>query len=89
MPRKLWTEERVNELKALSMSHTQKKCAELMGLNLRQIKSAQSRFGIYFCNSKLSRNNEIIELVASGHELKDVADKFGISRQRVSQICLV
>lgn len=87
MPR-LWTEERVNELMALSMSHTQQQSADAMGLSLRQIKSAQSRFGITFCKSKLSRNDEIIELVAGGCELKDVAAKFGLTRQRVSQICI-
>ena len=36
---------------------------------------------------KLDRNQEILEMRAKGYSLRQIAEKFDISFQRVSQIC--
>lgn len=62
--RTLWTNEKIEELRALYLNNSAPECARLMNMSLPQIKNAISRFGLFNENA----TKRMLRLKDIGHE---------------------
>jgi predicted DNA-binding protein YlxM (UPF0122 family) len=81
------------ELRKYALGHTVPECADYFGVSCQTMRNSLKRYGIQAAKYKVAqpikyeRNQAVVEMHSAGFSFEKIARKFGISRQRVFQIC--